>query len=87
MGFVSLIVFIPEVGIFHLVFKPEHDFELGHCKAALSSAPVATHFQVMPTALEFCLPAAAVPIGPDWIHEIKYDGYWLRLSATARPCG
>src|ERR1700749_979993 len=31
---------------------------------------------------EFSLPtkAATVPAGPDWIHEIKYDGYRLRLE-------
>src|SRR5690242_2113268 len=31
---------------------------------------------------EFCLPtrAAAVPSGPDWLHEIKYDGYRLRVE-------
>jgi ATP-dependent DNA ligase len=30
----------------------------------------------MSKAFEFCLPTAAkvVPTGPDWIHEIKYDG-------------
>lgn len=30
---------------------------------------------------EFCLAVAgkAVPAGPDWIHEIKYDGYRMRL--------
>lgn len=30
---------------------------------------------------EFCKPisAKAVPAGPDWIHEIKYDGYRARL--------
>ncbi len=33
-------------------------------------------------AFEFCLPttAKAVPTGPDWFHEIKYDGYRLRLE-------
>src|SRR3954468_21721682 len=33
-------------------------------------------------AFEFCLPTAAkaVPIGPDWIHEVKYDGYRLRVE-------
>ena len=33
-------------------------------------------------AFEFCLPtgARAVPAGPDWLHEIKYDGYRLRLE-------
>jgi hypothetical protein len=27
--------------------------------------------------IEFCLPKSgkAVPSGPDWIHEVKYDGY------------
>ena len=31
---------------------------------------------------EFCLPtpANAVPAGSNWFHEIKYDGYRLRLE-------
>jgi ATP-dependent DNA ligase len=31
---------------------------------------------------EFCLPTGAkvVPDGPDWIHEVKYDGYRLRVE-------
>jgi len=31
---------------------------------------------------EFCLPTKAtiVPDGPDWLHEVKYDGYRLRLE-------
>jgi ATP-dependent DNA ligase len=31
---------------------------------------------------EFCLPTGAkvVPDHPDWIHEIKYDGYRLRVE-------
>ena len=31
---------------------------------------------------EFCVPTAAtkVPAGPEWLHEIKYDGYRLRLK-------
>jgi ATP-dependent DNA ligase len=31
---------------------------------------------------DFCLPtnAKAVPDGPDWFHEIKYDGYRLRVE-------
>lgn len=24
--------------------------------------------------------AKAVPSRPEWLHEIKYDGYWLRLE-------
>ena len=31
---------------------------------------------------EFCLPTRAkiVPDSPDWLHEIKYDGYRLRVE-------
>jgi bifunctional non-homologous end joining protein LigD len=31
---------------------------------------------------EFCLPtgAKAVPAGPEWLHEIKYDGYRLLVQ-------
>ncbi|MCK1405287.1 RNA ligase family protein [Bradyrhizobium sp. 76] len=40
----------------------------------------------MRTAFDFCLPTAAkvVPDGPDWIHEIKYDGYRLRIERNGR---
>ncbi|MGM4955300.1 ATP-dependent DNA ligase [Bradyrhizobium barranii] len=40
----------------------------------------------MRNAFEFCLPTAAkvVPAGPDWIHEIKYDGYRLRVERKGR---
>jgi bifunctional non-homologous end joining protein LigD len=36
----------------------------------------------MPSTFEFCLPtkATAVPDGPAWLHEVKYDGYRLRLE-------
>ena len=36
----------------------------------------------MPSTFEFCLPmrATVVPSGPDWLHEIKYDGYRLRVE-------
>jgi ATP-dependent DNA ligase len=31
---------------------------------------------------EFCLPtrASVVPATPEWFHEVKYDGYRLRLE-------
>src|SRR4051794_34757650 len=31
---------------------------------------------------EFCMPTKGntVPDGPDWVHEVKYDGYRLRLE-------
>ena len=31
---------------------------------------------------EFCLPTSAkvVPAGPEWLHEIKYDGFRLRVE-------
>jgi bifunctional non-homologous end joining protein LigD len=33
-------------------------------------------------SFDFCLPtkSTTVPSGPDWLHEIKYDGYRLRLE-------
>ncbi len=41
---------------------------------------------MMPKPFEFCLPTAAkvVPDGPDWIHEIKYDGYRLRVERQGK---
>jgi ATP-dependent DNA ligase len=31
---------------------------------------------------EFCIPTrgTAVPAAPEWYHEVKYDGYRLRLE-------
>ncbi len=36
----------------------------------------------MPGTLDFCLPTKAitVPDTPDWLHEVKYDGYRLLLE-------
>ena len=33
-------------------------------------------------AFEFCIPIAGtkVPAGPEWLHEIKYDGFRLRVE-------
>jgi ATP-dependent DNA ligase len=33
-------------------------------------------------AFEFCIPTAGikVPAGPEWVHEIKYDGFRLRVE-------
>ncbi|WP_456739286.1 MULTISPECIES: ATP-dependent DNA ligase [unclassified Bradyrhizobium] len=40
----------------------------------------------MPKSFELCRPTArdVVPDGPDWIHEIKYDGYRLRVERSGR---
>jgi len=39
-------------------------------------------FGIMKRAFDFCIPTRGteVPHTPDWIHEIKYDGYRLRLE-------
>jgi bifunctional non-homologous end joining protein LigD len=36
----------------------------------------------MQATFDFCLPtkATSVPSGPDWLHEVKYDGHRLRLK-------
>ncbi len=33
-------------------------------------------------SFDFCLPTRStiVPSGPDWLHEVKYDGYRLRVE-------
>jgi hypothetical protein len=33
-------------------------------------------------SFDFCLPtrSTTVPDGEDWLHEVKYDGYRLRLE-------
>jgi ATP-dependent DNA ligase len=38
-------------------------------------------------AFELCLPTrgTAVPAGPDWLHEIKYDGYRLFVQRDGGP--
>jgi ATP-dependent DNA ligase len=40
------------------------------------------HISPMPRTFDFCLPTKStiVPAGPDWLHEVKYDGYRLRLE-------
>ena len=36
----------------------------------------------MPSTFDFCLPtrSTGVPPGPVWLHEVKYDGYRIRLE-------
>src|SRR6185437_16002217 len=36
----------------------------------------------MPSTFDFCIPTTGtkVPASPAWIHEIKYDGYRLRVE-------
>jgi len=35
---------------------------------------------------EFCIPmtGAAVPGAPEWFHEVKYDGYRLRIERDGK---
>ena len=39
--------------------------------------------------IEPCLPIPAEnpPSGPDWVHEIKHDGYRLMRAKFSRPSG
>ena len=41
----------------------------------------------LPAVIEPCLPSPGEqpPTGPDWVHEIKHDGY--RLMARRDPIG
>jgi bifunctional non-homologous end joining protein LigD len=40
----------------------------------------------MLSRFDFCLPtkSTTVPNGSDWLHEVKYDGYGLRLRDRNR---
>lgn len=49
-----------------------------------------TYVRLMRQGFEFALPvkAAKVPFGPDWLHEIKHDGYRMmviREQKAVRP--
>jgi bifunctional non-homologous end joining protein LigD len=48
----------------------------------LAKSAVNSYVFGMFKAFEFCIPTKSntVPTGPDWLHEIKYDGYRLRLE-------
>jgi len=39
----------------------------------------------MPLTFEFCLPTVGmtVLVGSDWLHEIKFDGYRLRVERNS----
>lgn len=52
----------------------------------LQKSRAVPYLSVMLKAFEFCLPSSAKtpPAGPDWIHEIKYDGYRLRVERQGR---
>ena len=47
------------------------------------------HVLRMSSAFEFCLPtkATAVPDGSEWLHEIKYDGFRLRVERAVIASG
>ncbi len=54
----------------------------GHRRFALARLRADAYFAGMPSTFEFCLPTRStnVPDTPDWLHEVKYDGYRLRLE-------
>jgi len=48
-----------------------------------------TGFIMHNSIVDFCIPtrATAVPDGDDWLHEVKYDGYRLRLERGSWVAG
>jgi hypothetical protein len=50
--------------------------------ARIRKTAVDAYLQRMFKAFEFCLPtnATKVPAGPEWLHEIKHDGFRLRVE-------
>jgi ATP-dependent DNA ligase len=47
-----------------------------------AKAAADTYLGGMFKAFEFCLPtnATKVPAGPEWLHEIKQDGFRIRVE-------
>jgi ATP-dependent DNA ligase len=47
------------------------------------------HLCSMLKAFDFCIPTRGtkVPDRADWLHEIKYDGYRLRVERDGDSCG
>ena len=55
----------------------------GHAKAGrIRNFERRAYLNGMSKAFEFCIPTRGtkVPETPDWLHEIKYDGYRLRVE-------
>jgi hypothetical protein len=53
---------------------------------SFAKAAANTYLRRMFKAFEFCLPtnASKVPAGPEWLHEIKKDGFSSASSAMAQ---
>jgi bifunctional non-homologous end joining protein LigD len=52
------------------------------CDRGFAKSAQSAYFGCMFKPFEFYLPtkSTSVPAGPDWLHEVKYDGYRLRLE-------
>jgi hypothetical protein len=52
-------------------------------------SPALTYVEGMPLSkCQPCIPPRAiVPAGPDWIHEIKHDGYRMIVQTEGRQAG
>ena len=48
----------------------------------LADRPADSNFRACSLAFDFCIPTRGikVPHTPDWLHEIKFDGYRLRVE-------
>jgi hypothetical protein len=46
------------------------------------------YLRAMFKPFEFCIPtkSTSVPVGPDWLHEVKYDATASAWSAMASAC-
>jgi hypothetical protein len=61
---------------------PDNRHRSAPFEVSVGSYAIPSYLATMPSTFDFCLPtrATAVPHTPDWLHEIKYDGYRLRLE-------
>ena len=55
---------------------------IGYCSAPLALPARRAYPRGMFKAFEFCIPTRGikVPSGADWLHQIKYNGYRLRVE-------
>ena len=56
---------------------------------SLDHNPVGQYVMALPAVIEPCLPSPGEqpPTGPDWVHEIKHDGYRLMARRDALSVG
>jgi ATP-dependent DNA ligase len=69
--------------------QPTRAIRLEGRRNQLATPPANAYLRAMFKAFEFCIftKATTIPTSPDLLHEVKYDGYRLRLEHDGTACG